>query len=517
MRPGKPGGRPIYSDSLLESEDRSVMYVGRLALKYEAAGKVRVFAMADCITQWVLKPLHKWIFRILGRYPDVDGTFNQYGPLSRVPFGQKPIYSFDLSAATDRLPVSLQEKLLSSVFGIKFASLWRRLLVGRKYFLYHERKIHEFEYSVGQPMGALSSWGMLALTHHFIVQVSAWRAGHSMKQLFTAYAVLGDDIIIWDEPTSRQYLHIMKSIGVEVGLAKSVISLAGTSLEFAKKTFFKSKDVSPCSLQEYSAALSKASAFLEYTRKYKLDDGQIRRLLGVGYRSHNSKRWTLFQVLRNHPQGFKDIPSLFQLGDSLSATDRMRDYERWLYISGIFKRHHAALLSRVTRLYYLYNRELVGIQLGPVIPSFQDSVNTVIRRELITEKAQFEIQQLQTFASLLRGIVIEWDELLAHANLRNSVRTAISSISMYKMDPVNSSPNLSFVEINSKTKVKLLNLINDYYSIEERVSLFQANQLLSPVYSVSEKRGSRERRRLEEIWTTWSKVVMTTSLDRLSN
>lgn len=27
-------------------------------------------------------------------------------------------------------------------------------------------------YSVGQPMGALSSWAMLALTHHFIVQWS---------------------------------------------------------------------------------------------------------------------------------------------------------------------------------------------------------------------------------------------------------------------------------------------------------------------------------------------------------
>lgn len=25
-------------------------------------------------------------------------------------------------------------------------------------------------YAVGQPMGALSSWAMLALTHHFIVQ-----------------------------------------------------------------------------------------------------------------------------------------------------------------------------------------------------------------------------------------------------------------------------------------------------------------------------------------------------------
>lgn len=32
-------------------------------------------------------------------------------------------------------------------------------------------------YAVGQPMGALSSWAMLALTHHFIVQYAAYRTG----------------------------------------------------------------------------------------------------------------------------------------------------------------------------------------------------------------------------------------------------------------------------------------------------------------------------------------------------
>jgi hypothetical protein len=33
-------------------------------------------------------------------------------------------------------------------------------------------------YEVGQPMGALSSWAMLALTHHFIVQFAARRCGY---------------------------------------------------------------------------------------------------------------------------------------------------------------------------------------------------------------------------------------------------------------------------------------------------------------------------------------------------
>jgi len=33
------------------------------------------------------------------------------------------------------------------------------------------------KYSVGQPMGALSSFAMLGLTHHVIVQIAARRAG----------------------------------------------------------------------------------------------------------------------------------------------------------------------------------------------------------------------------------------------------------------------------------------------------------------------------------------------------
>jgi hypothetical protein len=33
------------------------------------------------------------------------------------------------------------------------------------------------KYSVGQPMGCLSSFNMLALTHHVIVQIAAIQAG----------------------------------------------------------------------------------------------------------------------------------------------------------------------------------------------------------------------------------------------------------------------------------------------------------------------------------------------------
>lgn len=63
-------------------------------------------------------------------------------------------------------------------------------------------------YSVGQPMGALSSWGMLALTHHFIVQVAANRLG-TFPDGFKDYAVLGDDIVIANKAVANVYHSLM--------------------------------------------------------------------------------------------------------------------------------------------------------------------------------------------------------------------------------------------------------------------------------------------------------------------
>jgi len=52
--------------------------------KEEAAGKMRIFAMVDPLTQWLLAPLHKFLFHLLGGVP-MDGTFDQLKPLNRVP------------------------------------------------------------------------------------------------------------------------------------------------------------------------------------------------------------------------------------------------------------------------------------------------------------------------------------------------------------------------------------------------------------------------------------------------
>jgi hypothetical protein len=230
-------------------------FAGRLATKLEAAGKVRVFAMVDYWTQVALKPLHDTIFSWLRDIPQ-DGTFDQHKPLKAL-LSKKSVTgyvaSFDLSAATDRLPVKVQQIILAVMFNPAFAEAWRNLLVDRAYSMLPPTRdrpddpIHlydksdHYRYAVGQPMGAYSSWAMLALTHHAIVQFAAWRAG--IDGWFKDYAVLGDDIVIGNRDVANHYLRVMEILGVEVGLAKSLIS-SNKSAEFAKRLYFKGQDIS---------------------------------------------------------------------------------------------------------------------------------------------------------------------------------------------------------------------------------------------------------------------------------
>lgn len=150
--------------------------IGQLSFKEEAAGKIRVFAMVDVWTQSVLKPLHDSISDIIRSLPN-DGTFDQEGAVKRCFLKTKATgysYGYDLSAATDRLPISLQVRVMTAIFGQSIAFAWKELLVGRSYQFSHKQYgSGEVRYSVGQPMGALSSFNMLALTHHMIVQYCA--------------------------------------------------------------------------------------------------------------------------------------------------------------------------------------------------------------------------------------------------------------------------------------------------------------------------------------------------------
>lgn len=216
-------------------------HLGKLSVKFEPAGKVRVFAIVDYWTQKALKPVHDWMFSVLRFLKKTDATFNQNKTLNDfVSKEYKEYYSYDLTAATDNIPQDLYKILFAPVMGTEVVDAWMRLLVGRTFV--HPDVRHELNsrglsylsaaklasedaiiasrlpsgkgslgdinfdftqnylvesmprgsnpdelvgtvrYTRGQPMGALSSWSALALVHHFIVFMAAKRANQNIAE-----------------------------------------------------------------------------------------------------------------------------------------------------------------------------------------------------------------------------------------------------------------------------------------------------------------------------------------------
>lgn len=315
--------------------------LGKLSLKEESAGKVRVFAMVDPWTQWLLRPLHDTIFNSILPGIQQDGTRDQLAPVLKLIKSQpKSLFSLDLSAATDRLPLWLQVAILGEMAGTEFAQQWADFLVKRDYVLSLENKNtqkmvrYPIRYAVGQPMGALSSWAMLALTHHFIVQFAAYRAGY--RAWFTEYGVLGDDIVLGKTDVAKQYLFIMRVLGVGIGLHKSLISINGSALEFAKKTFYMGTDVSPITITELQAAFNSPASAVGFIKKYGLTLAAFIKAAGYGYKvlgglhkplgKLNSKVRLVVLAL-NIPTTVEEVKAFFSLGKPRSGKAHLETQE----------------------------------------------------------------------------------------------------------------------------------------------------------------------------------------------
>jgi len=107
-------------------------------------------------------------------------------------------------------------------------------------------------YSVGNPMGAYSSWATFALAHHFILYRIARELGREWTTL--PYVLLGDDILIGDGQVGARYLELISQLGVEYSPTKSYIS--SEVCEFAKRYVRHGEEVSPFPVSSISENLT---------------------------------------------------------------------------------------------------------------------------------------------------------------------------------------------------------------------------------------------------------------------
>jgi hypothetical protein len=204
----------------------------------------------------------------------------------------------------------LQKLLIQALFTIfDFGDNWANLLTDRDYSYFYRPALASgvWEYStakgcwvktmvksdqegtvrykVGQPMGALSSWASLALTHHFLVQCSAWHSGIvPVGTWYRNYAIVGDDLVIGDKVVKDSYLLILEAFGMPVNQSKSILSPKGKGLEFCKRTIIDGVDVSPVPFMEFIAANLTLPEAIAFGRKYALTFGQLIKSLGYGYK-----------------------------------------------------------------------------------------------------------------------------------------------------------------------------------------------------------------------------------------
>jgi len=124
---------------------------------------------------------------------------------------------------------------------------------------------------------------MLALTHHFVVQMAAYRCGK--VTWFSQYLVLGDDIVIFDRDVAKQYLMLMALLGVKINLVKSVVST--TSFEFAKRFITLQGNLSPVSFKEMDVASCSLDATMQLFTHFRGQDftaSNVAKFSGAGYR-----------------------------------------------------------------------------------------------------------------------------------------------------------------------------------------------------------------------------------------
>lgn len=219
--------------------------LARLTFLSDKAGKTRIVYILNWWMQQLLLPYHDALMNWFKHQPQ-DATWDQSATASVVQKWTKEgrrLFSFDLTAATDRWPLWHQKLVMQQVFGQKEADVWSEIM---KIAPYVDKTETWVSYAVGQPMGAYASWAALNVTHHMVLRYLCWV--HSVNPI-DAYVVLGDDMVVSHKGVASAYQALLQDLGVGISLPKSIINRPGgpSSAEFAKHIFREGVNLTPLS------------------------------------------------------------------------------------------------------------------------------------------------------------------------------------------------------------------------------------------------------------------------------
>nr|UJQ92439.1 MAG: putative RNA-dependent RNA polymerase [Mitoviridae sp.] len=312
----------------------------RLSYFSDKEGKTRVIGILDYWTQTALKPLHNSLNGIL-KGIKTDCTFNQNRFLEVLP-SSGPYYSLDLHAATDRMPISVQERVISFVVGADRAKAWSRLLTSMEFSIADQPGV-SVKYQAGQPMGAYSSWPAMALTHHALVRISARRAGKTV--FFERYVILGDDLVIADSRVAEEYKKLCGELDMPISEAKTHVS--EDTYEFAKRWVYKGTEVTGFAL----------SGLLSVWKRYPLLHNFLETQSHHGWclpvEGHPGLIAAIYKVFRGPrfiAEHMERVVSLYMVFDSVSKEIKAGSYDQVRVFATLKERFSLDVLSAVPHL-----------------------------------------------------------------------------------------------------------------------------------------------------------------------
>lgn len=225
--------RKLAEQYQLESDDPTY---GRITIIQEGGAKGRVVCSPNAWVQFYCHPYHRYLMDIIqgietgntdpnltfGVSCALDQVRGVYVALNHLNSGSF-CHAVDLSSATDRFPLQLQQLTCEEVGIPEFAQALEELkgpYWGLDNSLWH--------YGAGQPMGLYGSFPLFHLTHYCLLNGLSYRLGLSVES--PQFAVLGDDVLIFDEDLLRLYLDTLERFKVPISWHKSY---KGNLVEFA--------------------------------------------------------------------------------------------------------------------------------------------------------------------------------------------------------------------------------------------------------------------------------------------
>jgi len=282
----------------------------RISYFSDKEGKTRVIAILDYWSQTALRPLHDTLNGILRRTHG-DCTFDQNAFRSWLP-RLGPYFSIDLSNATDRMPISIQKRVIAEVVGEDRAEAWAHILTGYEYTI--QGLPITAKYGCGQPMGAYSSWCAMALTHHYLVRIAAVRAGYPH---YREYALLGDDLVLTKAAVAHEYLNLLQVLDMPVSAEKTHVS--DDTYEFAKRWIHKGDEITGFGV----------SGFRAVWKRYSLLHNYLETQQHHGWKLETDKHPDLVRAIYGiygRPAQAERALKLYMVFDSLAKAKMSKDY-----------------------------------------------------------------------------------------------------------------------------------------------------------------------------------------------